>query len=151
MADGRISADPRISGAGLALALDTGCLAIAAVLVSQGVGAALGLVAMGVAGILVGPILGWRFGADVLNHAKKGWQLSALRAVLASDLAFVVILLVAQALTVEVRDGIGGRIAYVLYAAVLDSIVVVVATLLAVIPLGMVWKTLLRTLFRPIS
>lgn len=142
------SRDPRAVGA--VLALDIGMLALAVLLVLVSLSPAFGLVLAGTLGLMVAPFLGWRYGRAAVGRGAAGWASDALRSVIIIGAAVVVVLVILQGILVPVAGGFPGRLLLVVYAAVMDTIVVGVLTLLAALPLGVVWTRLMRCLSRSV-
>jgi hypothetical protein len=138
------SRDPRLVGALLALALDAALLAFAALLVVASVSAATGIVLTGTAGLVVAPLLGWRYGRRAVSRTGDDWSGDALRTVLLIGAGFVAGFVALQTLAVPVQGGIGDRMVYVVYSALMGTVVVVVLTLVVAVPVGLVWKRLMH-------
>lgn len=151
MASPSQSKDPRLVGAVLALALDITMLVLAALLVLVSVSPAFGFVLAGTGGLVVAPLLGWRYGSAAVSRAAAGWPSDALRSVLLISAAVVVGWVVLQGLTVPVEGGISGRLAFVAYAALMDTIIVGLLTLVTALPLGLVWARLMSWAARYVS
>lgn len=144
------STDPRLVGALLALALDIAMLVLAALLVLVSLSPAFGFVLAGTVGLVVAPLLGWRYGQAAVSRGAAGWAGDALRSVVVISAAVVVGLVVLQAIAVPVEGGIGGRLALVAYAALMDTIIVGLLTLLAALPLGLAWARLMSWVVRSV-
>ncbi len=136
--------DPRLVGALVALSLDATVAAVAALLVLASVSAATGLALVGAAGLVVAPLLGWRYGRRAVSGAGDGWEGEAVRILLVVGAAVVVGFVVVQTIAVPVQDGIGGRLAFIAYVAVLGMVVVAALTFLVAVPMGLVWKRVMR-------
>jgi hypothetical protein len=136
--------DPRLVGALLALALDAALLTFAVLLVVASVPAAMAIVLTGTAGLVVAPLLGWRYGRRAVSRTGDDWSGDALRTVLLIGAGFVAGFVFFQALAVPLQGGIGDRLVYVAYSALMGTIVVVVLTLVVAVPMGLVWKRLMH-------
>jgi hypothetical protein len=144
MTDQPRSRDPRLVGALFALALDAALLTFAVLLLVASVSAATGLVITGTAGLVVAPFLGWRYGRRAASLAGDGWSVDALRTLLRIDVGFAACWVVLQALAVPEHAGLGDRLVFVAYVAVLDSVVVIALTSVVAVPMGLVWKRLMH-------
>jgi hypothetical protein len=138
------SRDPRLVGALLALALDAALLTFAVLLVVASASAATGIVLTGTAGLVVAPLLGWRYGRRAASLAGDGWSVDALRTLLLIGAGFVAGFVALQTLAVPVQGGIGGRLVLAVYSALMGTIVVVVLMLVVAVPVGLVWKRLMH-------
>ena len=143
--------DPRVAGAAFALALDMTLLVGGALLVWISLSPAFGLVLAGTAGLLVAPVVGWRYGCAATSRRAVEWAPDALRSVLLVSAAIVVALIALQALFVPVEGGVAGRIALVAYAALMDTIVVGLLTLAITLLLGYAWARMMRWFARSVS
>ena len=131
--------DPRLVGTLFALALDAALLTFAVVLVVASVSAATGIVITATAGLVLVPLLGWRYGRRVASRAEDRWAAYALRTLLLVDVGFVASVVVFQTLTVPLAGGIGDRLFFAADVALTCAIVVVALTLLVAVPIGLVW------------
>ena len=138
------SKDPRLVGAALALVLDIALLVVSALLVLASLSPAFGFVLVGAVGLVVAPLLGWRYGRAAVSHGPAGWAAEALRSVLLISAAIVIGLVVLQAAIVPVEGGFGGRLALVAYAVLTDTIAVGLLTLATAILLGLPWARVMQ-------
>jgi hypothetical protein len=144
MRSGSPPTDPRLKGAALALGLDITLFLAAGLLALASFSPALAFVLAAAAGVVVAPILGWRYGRAASTPGGKAWAKDALRTLLAIGLVLTVAWVVVQALNVPVSGGILGRLSLVLYASVVDGIGIALLILATALPLGFVWATLMR-------
>lgn len=144
------SRDLRALGAIVALALDIGVLTLAVLLVLASVSPAFGWVLAGTLGLIVAPVLGWRYGPAAVGRGPAAWAADALRSMIIIGAGVVVALVILQGPLVPAAGGIAGRLLLVVYAAVMDTIVVGALTLLMALPLGVAWTRLMRRLSRSV-
>jgi hypothetical protein len=145
-----ISANPtrdlRAVGALLALGLDAALLLGASALVLASITPALGLVFAAAGGLVVAPVLGWRFGPRA-GHLPGRSRVHVLRALALID-ALVVAAWVAFGLTVPVDGGVAGRLTFVAYTVVIYTLVVVVLTFAVAVPISLAWTRLMGRVAR---
>lgn len=139
------STDPRPLGAVLAFALDAAMLAISASLVIASWSGATALVLAGAVGLVIAPAFGWRYARPATEGRARAWVGDAIRWLALASAGISACLVVIQALTVSVEGGIGGRVALVLYAIVIDTIAVGVLTIVCAVLLGFPWTRIMRS------
>lgn len=144
MRSGSRPTDPRLKGAALALGLDLTLFLAAGLLALASFSPASGFVLAGAVGLVVAPLLGWRYARAASTREGRAWATDALRTVLVVGLVLTVAWVVVQALTVPVSGGILGRLVFILYASLLDGIGIALLILATAVPLGLVWARMMR-------
>jgi hypothetical protein len=134
--------DSRAVGALLALGLDAALLMAAAALVLASVTPALGLVFAAAGGLVVAPLFGWRYGPRA-GHLPDRSRADALRSLALID-TLVVAAWVAFGFTVPVSGGVAGRLTFVAYTVLIDTLVVVVLTFAVAVPISLAWTRLME-------
>ena len=138
--------DPRPLGAVIALALDAAMLAVAALLVSASWSGATALVLAGVVGLVIAPEFGWHYARLAANARARAWVWDAIRRLALTSAGISACWVIIQALSVPVESGIGGLVALIVYAIIIDTLAVGVLTIVCAILVGVPWTRIMRSL-----
>lgn len=120
---------------------------MAALLVQVFFSAANGVRLAATVGLAVAPLIGWR-SAPAAVHRKPAWARDALRSVLLIAAAIIVGMVVLQAVYTDVRGWILERLFLVLYAIIIDTMLVGFFTLVTTLLVGFPWALVMRQLRR---
>ena len=144
MSRGPRATDVRVIGALVAMGLPAALLVIAALLLYAGVSAAWALVLVGAVALVAGPILGWRYAARAASGRQDNWSAEALTIVILIEASLVTAWSV-QALVGGAESGISG-LALPAYLILMGVIVSGALTFIVVLPMGLIWTRILRSL-----
>jgi hypothetical protein len=148
MTTGLQARESRLVGAAVALALDIALLAAAAVLVRASFSPAFAFVVAAGVGLVVAPLVGWRYGRAAMSRQGDSWARDAVRDLLLIAAAIIAGLVVLQGALVPVEGGIAGRVALLGYAVVTDTLAVGFLSIVSAILIGIPWVGLMRSLGR---
>lgn len=141
--------DPRIVGAVLALGLDLVCIVLGALLANstQPQDLAGFLLLAGAPGVIVGPLVGWRFGRVAAARQPLGsWAPRAVATAFAVGLGLWFAYDVGALLLLGSPGGLGNLPSFLVLAVFETTVFALGATLTVVLPLGAIWVGLMRTL-----
>ena len=138
----------RLVGAAVALGLDAVVFGTGSVLAAARVENAVLLVVVAALGFAVAPIVGWRFAREAVAPVASSWPANALLMTIALGLLASGISITAVLAVGGFPGPAGSEAGFLLFAAFESLIHVPVATVLLAVPLGVVWRQLLRRLVR---
>jgi hypothetical protein len=144
-----VPVDVRVLGALAALGLDVLCLVVGVIFAAASQSCACFLLLGGAVGLVAAPVVGWRYGhAAAVGQPVARWAPHAMAITMAMGLALWFAWVIVAVAMLGVPGGTTNLVPFLAYMALESIVVALGVTLTIALPLGCVWRWLMRLVGR---